>query len=96
MSTKDEQLLNEYKKELFGEYAETSTLTLEQLIESHRVIRRNNQEFNARWLGIVSDAKVVGKNLGYQEVTNGEYLSVVDLKSMTVLELANLLADLQE
>lgn len=90
----DEQLLEEYCKEIHREYynSDTDKMTVAQLIESHRHLRQLNRE----WNGAFDEARVKGYNAGYEwGVKNVEANSINldELCKMTIQDLANLIGE---
>ena len=86
----DEQLLEEYSKEIHGEYAKYNKMTLTRLIESHRHLR----QLNIEWNGAFDEARVKGYNAGYEwGVRNASAFSITheELRKMTIQELTNLI-----
>ena len=88
----DEQLLEEYSKEIHGKYyyGTTNNITLVQLIESHRNLRNLNIE----WNGAYDEARVKGYNAGYEwavKNTAENTIMLEDLRKMTLQEIANLI-----
>jgi hypothetical protein len=89
----DEQLLEEYTKEIYREYYNSAdNMTVAKLIESHRHLRQKNIE----WNGTFNEARVKGYNAGYEwGVKNVEANSInlEDLRKMTIQDLANLIGE---
>ena len=88
----DEQLLEEYSKEIHGKYCfgTTDNMTLVRLIDSHRHLRNLNIE----WNGAYNDARVKGYKNGYEMgVSNAAENTIMlkDLRKMTLQEIANLI-----
>lgn len=86
----DEQLLEEYNKEIHKQYAKQGEMTVARLIESHRYLRQKNKEWNEAF----SEAKAKGYNVGYEwGVKNAAANSITldELRKMTIQELANLI-----
>ena len=86
----DEQLLEEYSKEIHGEYEKYNKMTLTRLIESHRHLR----QLNIEWNGAFDEARVKGYNAGYEwGVRNASAFSITheELRKMTIQELTNLI-----
>ena len=87
----DEQLLEEYTKEIHREYYNSAdNMTVAKLIESHRHLRQKNIE----WNGAFNEARVKGYNTGYEwGVKNVEANSINldELRKMTIQDLANLI-----
>lgn len=92
--TEDEQLLEEYSKEIHGKYyyGTRDNMTLVRLIESHRSLRNLNIEQN----GVYDKAREEGYKNGYEwGVKNAAENTIMleDLRKMTFQELANLIGD---
>lgn len=88
----DEQLLEEYSKEILGKYAKYGGMTVAGLIESHRHLRQLNIERN----GVFDEARKEGYKHGYEwGIKNVEENTIQyeDLRKMTVQELANLIGE---
>ena len=81
------RILEAYGKEVGVEF------TLEQLIESHRRLRGMNLENSAERLKELGNARQVGMQQGYEAITNGEYIKISILKSMSVHEMVDFLKD---
>ena len=96
--TEDEQLLEEYTKEIHGKYYTTHTMTVAKLIESHRHLRNLNLE----WIGAHLEAQKEGYDFGYKQGSVLAYqhglrnvqentITLEDLRKMTLHEIANLI-----
>jgi hypothetical protein len=86
----DEQLLEEYNKEIHKEYAKQGEMTVARLIKSHRNLRNLNIE----WNGAFDEARAKGYNAGYDwGVRNvaANSITLDELRKMTIQELANLI-----
>ena len=87
----DEQLLEEYSKEIYGNlYHPSDNLTVAQLIDSHRTLRNLNRE----WNGVFAEARAKGYKFGYDlGVKNAadNTIQYEDLRKMTIQELANII-----
>ena len=86
----DEQLLEEYSKEIYGKHAGHSYITVARLIESHRHLRNLNIERNREF----DDARVKGYNAGYEWAVKNvaaNSITLDELRKMTIQELANLI-----
>ena len=88
----DEQLLEEYCKEIHGKYynSKYDKMTVAQLIESHRHLR----QLNIEWNGAFDEARVKGYNAGYEwGVSNAaaSYITLDELREMTIQKFANLI-----
>lgn len=87
----DEQLLEEYSKEILGNlYHPSDNLTVDRLIGSHRNLRQLNIERN----GAFDEARKKGYDAGYEwGVKNAAANSITldELRKMTLQELANLI-----
>ena len=85
----DEQLLEEYSKEIRF-YPTTDSITVADLIESHRYIRETNMQRTR----LYNDAKVKGYKNGYEFGVKGaakNTIMIEDLGKMTLQEIANLI-----
>jgi hypothetical protein len=85
----DEQLLEEYSKEIRF-YPTTDSITVADLIESHRYIRETNMQRTR----LYNDAKVKGYKNGYEFGVKGAAKNTImleDLGKMTLQEIANLI-----
>ncbi len=92
LTQNDYELLAAYKEEIFGA-GWKSSLTIEQLISSHKTLRNIvNQERKVN-MEEMERYRVIGETMGREMVTNGEYIEVSKLKQMTVADLVNFLAD---
>jgi hypothetical protein len=91
--TDDEQLLEEYTKEIHGKYYNSAeNMTVARLIESHRHLRQLNRE----WNGAFDEARVKGYNAGYKwgvENVEANTIQYQDLRKMTIQDLANLIGE---
>jgi transposase-like protein len=89
----DEQLLEEYSKEIFGSiYRPSDNLTVAKLIDSHRTLREWRREWNEGNL----DAQKEGYKFGYEmgiKCAAENTIQYDDLRKMTVQELANLVGE---
>jgi hypothetical protein len=94
--TEDEQLLEEYTKEIYGNcyYSTTDNMTVDKLIESHRHLRNLNRE----WHGAFREAQKEGYDFGYKNGSINALIDVKentimleDLRKMTLQEIANLI-----
>jgi hypothetical protein len=88
--TEDEQLLEEYTKEIHGKYYTTDNITLVKLIESHRTLRNLNIE----WNGAFREAQKEGYDFGYKNALKNVQENTImleDLRKMTLQEIANLI-----
>ena len=88
----DEQLLEEYSKEILGNlyYGTTDNITVAGLIESHRHLRQKNVE----WSKAYSEEGAKGYKIGYEwAVKNAAKNTIMleDLGKMTLQEIANLI-----
>jgi len=86
----DEQLLEEYSKEIRGEYynSYSNKMTVARLIESHRNLR----EWNKKWNGEFDGAREEGYKHGYEwgvRNVKANTIQYEDLRKMTIQELAN-------
>ena len=85
----DKQLLEEYSKEIRF-YPTTDSITVADLIESHRYIRETNMQRTR----LYNDAKVKGYKNGYEFGVKGAAKNTImleDLGKMTLQEIANLI-----
>ncbi len=90
--TEDEQLLEEYTKEIHAKYynSNTDNMTVARLIESHRHLRNLNIE----WNGAFREAQKEGYDFGYKNgLRNVQENTIMlkDLRKMTLQEIANLI-----
>jgi hypothetical protein len=90
--TEDEQLLEEYTKEMYGNnyYSSIDNMTVDELIESHRYLRNLNIEWNGAFL----EAQKEGYDFGYKnglENVQKNTIMLEDLRKMTLQEIANLI-----
>lgn len=85
-----EQLLEEYNKEIRGQYAKQGEMTVAKLIESHRRLRQLNIERNR----VFDEARREGYKHGYEwgiKNVKANTFQLEDLRKMTLQELANLI-----
>ena len=85
----DKQLLEEYSKEIQF-YPTTDSITVADLIESHRYIRETNMQRTR----IYGEAKVKGYKNGYEfgvKDAAENTIMLEDLRKMTLQEIANLI-----
>jgi hypothetical protein len=88
----DEQLLEEYTKEIQGKYYYNDNITVAQLIESHRHLRQKNIE----WNGAFDEARTQGYKCGYDfgvKQAASDTIQYKDLRKMTIQDLANLIGE---
>ena len=88
----DEQLLEEYTKEIQGKYYYNDNMTVAQLIESHRHLRQKNIE----WNGAFDEARAQGYKCGYDfgvKQAASDTIQYKDLRKMTIQDLANLIGE---
>lgn len=86
----DEQLLEEYNKEIHKEYAIQGEMTVARLIKSHRDLRNLNIERN----GVFDEARTEGYKHGYEwGVKNAAANSITldELRKMTIQDFVNLI-----
>jgi hypothetical protein len=87
----NEQLLEEYSKEIHGESGSIfDTMTLVELIQSHRSLRNLNIESN----GAFGKARKEGYDLGYKKGLRSVQENTImleDLRKMTLQEITNLI-----
>ncbi len=88
-----EEKLKAYSIEVHGIDESYDDLTIDSLIESHRRLRKINQEHQSDYLTVLAEARRRGIEQGLQKVCKGDYIKVSELKSMTMLELSNILVD---
>ena len=88
----DEQLLEEYRKEIHGECAKSkfNEMTVAKLIGSHRNLRQLNIEWNGAYMEAQKEGYEYGYNLGLQRVAENT-IQWGDLRKMTIQDLANLI-----
>jgi hypothetical protein len=91
--TDDEQLLEEYTKEIHGKYYNSAeNMTVARLIESHRHLRQLNRE----WNGAFDEARAQGYKCGYDfgvKQAASDTIQYNDLRKMTIQDLANLIGE---
>ena len=90
--TEDEQLLEEYTKEIHAKYynSNTDNMTVARLIGSHRHLRNLNIE----WDGAFREAQKEGYDFGYKNGLRDVQENTImlkDLRKMTLQEIANLI-----
>ena len=73
----------EYSKEIGLDY----TMTVEELISSHRELRNKNVSNHREWLRELEKARERGREEGFLYVTEKSYVSLDRLKSMKLGEL---------
>ena len=88
--TEDEQLLEEYTKEIHRKYYTTYTMTVAKLIESHRHLRNLNIEWNGAFLEAQKKGYDFGYKKGLRDVQENT-ITLEDLRKMTLQEIANLI-----
>jgi len=90
--TEDEQLLEEYTKEIYGNhyYSTTDNMTVAILIESHRHLRNLNLEWNGAYLEAQKEGYDFGYKNGLRNVQENTIM-LEDLRKMTLQEIANLI-----
>ena len=87
----DEQLLEEYSKEIFGSiYNPIEKLTVARLIESHRTLRERNIKWHEAYMDAQREGYEFGYNLGLKRVAENT-IQYEDLRKMSVQDLANLI-----
>jgi hypothetical protein len=64
-------------------------MSLESLIASHQYLRERYKNAPAEGLEQLERFRKVGTEQGYATVTNGEYIAVSKLKSMTLAEIVD-------
>jgi len=85
----NEKLLQEYSREI-GVY---NALTWEKLIDSHRHIRAKAREYHDDYRAQMNKGFEAGKQYYAEVALKEDWFTRERLKSMTIGELANLLAD---
>ena len=87
--TEDEQLLEEYSREI-RYYPTTDSITVADLIQCHRYVRETNMQRTR----VYNEAKVKGYKNGYEFGVKGaakNTIMIEDLRKMTLQEIANLI-----
>lgn len=87
----DEQLLEEYNKEIHGQYAylaKKGEMTVARLIQSHRDLREWNKKWNKEYLDAQKEGYDYGYKLGMERVEENT-ITLDELRKMTIQELAN-------
>lgn len=87
--TPDEQLLADYSHSLNL----VGSLTVEQLISSHRYLRSLNVDEHSLRNKRINEAVEAAKSAAYEQVLKGEYVKVSDLAKMTIGEISELIED---
>lgn len=80
-----QNLLSDYSNEL----QQGSELSLAMLINSHRYLRDRQKNSQAESLEQLERFRKVGTEQGYAAVTDGEYIAISKLKTMTLAELVD-------
>ena len=80
-------LLKQYSVEIHGN---ETHLTLEQLIESHRHMRKFNMGTTKYRNRVLEEAREQGYKQGLERVTN-EHVKIEDLKKMSMAQVAEML-----
>jgi hypothetical protein len=80
-----QNLLSDYSKEL----KQGSEMSLKSLIDSHRYLRERQKNARAEALDQLERFRKIGTEQGYSTVTNGEYIAISKLKSMTLAEIVD-------
>jgi hypothetical protein len=80
-----QNLLSDYSKEL----KQDSEMSLESLIDSHRYLRERYKNARAEGLDQLLRFRELGTEQGYATVTNGKYIAISKLKSMTLVEIVD-------
>lgn len=88
-----EELIKEYQIEIYGDFEPTEPMTVESLIESHRYLRSLNLQEQETFNKAVAEGMIYGREQGLKQVTELEYVKYEDLKKMTLVEIANKIAD---
>ena len=87
----DEQLLEEYTKEIRGKYYYyNDNITVAELIESHRHLRQKNIEWIGAYTYAQKEGYEYGYNLGLKRVEENT-IQYGDLRKMTIQDLATLI-----
>lgn len=87
--------LEEYSKEVYGKNSSFSVMTLEELIDSHRRLRALRIETDEYRQRIERAAYKVGLAQGLATFKR-EYITLSDLKNMSMGEIANLISNSSE
>jgi hypothetical protein len=91
--TEDEQLLEDYTKEIHGKYYHSDdNLTVSRLIKSHRNLRQLNIKWNGAYQEARKEGYKNGYNFGVKDAAENTIM-LEDLRKMTCQELANLIGD---
>ncbi len=69
----------------------TSRITLEQLITSHRNLRKDNVVFHKQLREDIVEARQEAYTKAYKDKTEQGFIAVDDLRNMTIGELLNLI-----
>ena len=88
----DEQLLEEYTKEIHGThyYGSTDNMTVAHLIESHRALRHLNREWHVAGVEARAEGYKHGYEFGVKEAAENTIM-LEDLRKMNLQEIANLI-----
>jgi hypothetical protein len=86
----DEQLLEEYCKEISPTSASCCTLTVAELIKRHRRLRQKSIEWNGAYAEAVRKGYKYGYDCGVQDAGKN-VIKLKDLRKMTLQEIANLI-----
>lgn len=89
MDDNDIEWLHRYSQEL--KLAKDQTLTIKELIESHRRVKEINWDYHQHWLNELKQARERGYIEGIERATEYEYVSREKLKTMTLKEITDLL-----
>lgn len=79
--------IEEYSKEIGLHRA----MTVDELVESHRRLRAVSAQKHEEWLEEIAKGREIGRLQGLEQVTQGEFIAVEDLRNMTMLEISNIL-----
>jgi len=82
-------MLNDYSKEL----EITGCMTLQQLIDSHRVLRTWYKKDSQEHISLLQVARTKAYNDHLEALNSENGFTVEELRKMSILELANFLSD---
>lgn len=89
----DEQLLEEYSKEILGSiYNPSNNLSVARLIDSHRILRERIKEWQKDHRNGYKKGYVAGYEWGVKNVADNT-IQYEDLRKMTIQELANFIGE---
>jgi len=89
--THDEQLLEDFNKEIYAENG-AGPVTVEHLIDTLRTIRKHNKEDVPKYRLGYREGYASGYKMGV-EGAEADTIMYEDLRKMTIQELANLIGD---